>query len=100
MSKMSELDQIAQGVADHMKELTYDSVTWQISDQPVDGDNFNDLHSMVMKKAVEYLYIDVVSLPCFRTSQTRPYYLGTHLAHRTPRSRTRPRPPRPYPRHT
>ena len=32
MSKMSELDQIAQGVADHMKELTYDSVTWQISD--------------------------------------------------------------------
>jgi hypothetical protein len=60
MSKMSELDQIAQGVADHMKELTYDSVTWQISDQPVDGDDFNDLHSMVMKKAVEYLYIDIV----------------------------------------
>ena len=60
MSKMSELDQIAQGVADHMKELTYDSVTWQISDQPVDGDDFNDLHSMVMKKAVEYLYINIV----------------------------------------
>jgi hypothetical protein len=56
MSKMSEIDLIAQGVADHMKELLYDTVEWQIADQPVDGDNFNELHSYVMNKAIEILY--------------------------------------------
>tara|TARA_R100000951_G_scaffold71137_1_gene60003 strand:+ start:414 stop:653 length:240 start_codon:yes stop_codon:yes gene_type:complete len=56
MSKMSELDLIAQGVADHMKELLYDTVEWQIAEQPVDGDDYNALHSMVMNKAIEYLY--------------------------------------------
>jgi len=56
MSKMSELDLIAQGVADHMKELLYDTVEWQIAEQPVDGDDYNAVHSMVMNKAIEYLY--------------------------------------------
>lgn len=56
MSKMSEIDLIAQGVADHCKEIMYDSVGWQIADQPVEGDDYNDLHSYVMSKAIEYLY--------------------------------------------
>ena len=56
MSKMSEIDLIAQGVADHMKELLYDTVEWQIADQPVDGDDYNELHSYVMNKAIEILY--------------------------------------------
>ena len=56
MSKMSELDLIAQGVADHCKEIMYDSVDWQLADQPLDGDDYNNLHSMVMNKAIEYLY--------------------------------------------
>ena len=37
MSKMSELDQVAQGVADHIKEIIYHGVEWQISDIPVNG---------------------------------------------------------------
>ena len=41
MSKMSEIDLIAQGVADHCKEIMYDTVEWQIADQPVEGDDFN-----------------------------------------------------------
>ena len=53
---MSEIDLIAQGVADHCLEIMYDSVDWQIADQPVEGDDYNDLHSMVMDKAIEYLY--------------------------------------------
>lgn len=53
---MSEIDQIARGVADHCKEIMYDSVDWQIADQPVEGDDYNDLHSYVMSKAIEYLY--------------------------------------------
>lgn len=60
MSKMKELDSIAQGVADYMKELLYDTVEWQIADQPVDGDDYNAIHSSVMKRAIENLYIDVI----------------------------------------
>ena len=56
MSKMKEIDSIAQGVADYMKELLYDTVEWQIAAQPVNGDDFNELHSYVMSKAIEYLY--------------------------------------------
>ena len=32
MSKMKELDLIAQGVADHCKEIMYDTVEWQIAE--------------------------------------------------------------------
>ena len=60
MSKMSEIDQIAQGVADHCKEIMYDSVEWQIADQPVEGDDYNALHSMVMDKAIHYMYTNTI----------------------------------------
>jgi thiamine biosynthesis protein ThiC len=53
---MSKMKEIAQGVADMTKEIMYDSVEWQIADQPVNGDDFNDLHSYVMSKAIELLY--------------------------------------------
>jgi len=56
MSKMKELDDIAQGVADITKELMYESVEWQIADQPVNGDEYTELHSYVMSKAIELLY--------------------------------------------
>jgi len=56
MSKMKELEQVAQGVADLTKELMYDSVDWQLSDYPQDGDDYNALHSYVMDKAIELLY--------------------------------------------
>ena len=56
MSIMKEIDEIAQGIADVTKEIMYDSVDWQIADQPVEGDDYNDLHSYVMSKAIEYLY--------------------------------------------
>ena len=56
MSKMKEIDEIAQGIADVTKELMYDSIDWQIADQPVNGDDYNDLHAYVMNKAIEYLY--------------------------------------------
>ena len=58
MSKMAELDFVAQGVADHIKEIIYHTVEWQIADQPFDGDEFNAIHSAVMKRAIEYLYAD------------------------------------------
>jgi hypothetical protein len=54
---MKEIDEIAQGIADVTKEIMYDSIDWQIADQPVEGDEYNDLHSYVMSKAIEYMYI-------------------------------------------
>ena len=59
MSRMKEIDEIAQGIADVTKEIMYDSIDWQIADQPVDGDEYNDLHSYVMSKAIEYMYISM-----------------------------------------
>ena len=59
MSKMKEIDLIAQGVADHCKEIMYDTVEWQIAEQPVNGDEYNELHSYVMKKAVENMFFSV-----------------------------------------
>ena len=59
MSKMKEIDEIAQGIADVTKEIMYDSIDWQIADQPVEGDEYNDLHSYVMSKAIEYMYISM-----------------------------------------
>ena len=57
MSKMSEIDLIAQGVADHCKEIMYDTVEWQIADQPVNGDEYMELHDMVMFLAIEKMYM-------------------------------------------
>ena len=58
MSKMSEIDQVAQGVADHIKEIIYHTVEWQIADLLESGDEYNAIHSAVMKRAIEYLYAD------------------------------------------
>jgi hypothetical protein len=57
MSKMKELDEIAQGVAEVTKELMYDSIDWQLGDYPLDGDDYEDLHSMVMFLAIEKMYM-------------------------------------------
>ena len=58
MSKMSEVDLVAQGVADHIKKVIHKSVAWQISDLPVNGDAYNTIHSAIMKRAIEYLHAD------------------------------------------
>ena len=56
---MSEIDLIAQGVADALLEIMYDTVEWQLGDQPLNGDDFNELHSYVMKKAIENMFFSV-----------------------------------------
>jgi len=48
MSKMKELDLVAQGVADHMKEIIEDSVDWQLADQPLEGDEYQDMKEYVI----------------------------------------------------
>ena len=57
MSKMKELDEIAQGIADLTLELMYDSVDWQLGDFDQDGDDYNEIHSYVMKLAIKKMYV-------------------------------------------
>lgn len=57
MSKMKEIDEIAQGIADVTKELMHDSVDWQLEDYPLDGDDYEDLHDMVIFLAIEKMYM-------------------------------------------
>ena len=63
MSKMKELDEIAQGIADVTKELMHDSIDWQLSDFEQNGDDYNEIHSYVMDKAIEKMAME---LPEFR----------------------------------
>jgi hypothetical protein len=53
---MKEIDDIAQGIADVTKELMYDSIDWQLADQKVTGDDYNELHSYVMQLAIKKMY--------------------------------------------
>lgn len=51
-----ELNDIAQGIADVTRELMYDSVDWQLDYSEASGNNYNEIHSYVMGKAIELLY--------------------------------------------
>tara|TARA_Y100000004_G_C8613773_1_gene285857 strand:- start:157 stop:336 length:180 start_codon:yes stop_codon:yes gene_type:complete len=55
MSKMAELDLIAQGVADHMMEIIDDSVDWQLADIPLDGDDYQEMKQYVINVALNKL---------------------------------------------
>ena len=59
MSKMKQLDEIAQGIADVTKELMYNSIDWQLSDFDQNGDDYNSIHSEVMKLAIEKMYLQM-----------------------------------------
>ena len=52
---MKELDVIAQGVADHMKELIEDSVDWQLADVPLEGDDYQNMKEYVINLALNKL---------------------------------------------
>jgi len=52
---MKELDSIAQGVADHMKEIIEDSVDWQLAEVPLDGDDYQRMREYVINVALNKL---------------------------------------------
>ena len=57
MKNQKELNTIAKGIADITLELMEDSVDWQLEDFPQDGDDYDAIHSAVMTKAIEYMYL-------------------------------------------
>ena len=56
MSKMKELNEIAQGIADVTMELMYDSVDWQLSEYEAEGDDYVAIHAETMQRAIEIMY--------------------------------------------
>ena len=56
---MKEIDEIAQGIADVTMELMEDSIDWQIADQPVNGDEYKELHEEVMFRAIEKMWFEI-----------------------------------------
>ena len=52
---MKELDLIAQGVADHMKEIIEDSVDWQLANTPLEGDDYQEMKEYVINLALNKL---------------------------------------------
>jgi hypothetical protein len=56
MSKMKELDGIAQGIAEVTLELMEDSIDWQLGAFiSSDGKDYDAIHSAVMQKAIEIM---------------------------------------------
>jgi len=55
MSKMKELDLIAQGVADHIQEIIEDSVDWSMSEVPLSGDDYYEAKQYVINVALNKL---------------------------------------------
>ena len=56
MSKIKELNEIAQGIADVTMELMYDSVDWQLSEYEADGDDYVAIHAETLQRAIEIMY--------------------------------------------
>jgi hypothetical protein len=59
MSKMKQLDEIAQGIADVTLELMNDSVDWQIADYEADDDEYYAIHAQVVQMAVSKMYEEI-----------------------------------------
>ena len=51
-----KLQDLAENVANVTLELMYDNTDWMLSDYPQEGDDYNDLHSYVMKEAITIMY--------------------------------------------
>ena len=59
MSKMKELDSIAEAVADNIKEVMMDSISWSVDGTIVDelsGDDYFEACNYIIDKTIEILY--------------------------------------------
>jgi hypothetical protein len=56
MKNKEKLDEIAEGIADVTIELMDDSVDWQLEDVTHEEEEYDAIHSYVVKKAIELLY--------------------------------------------
>ena len=60
---MKELDSIAEAVADNLKEVMMDSISWAVHGTIVDelsGDEYYDACNHIIEKAIEKLAIELL----------------------------------------
>jgi len=63
MSKMKELDSIAEAVADNLKEVMMDSINWSVDGTIVDelsGDEYYNACNSIIEKAIEKLAVELL----------------------------------------
>ena len=63
MSKMKELYSIAEAVADNLKEVMMDSISWSVDGTIIDelsGDEYYNACNSIIEKAIEKLAIELL----------------------------------------
>jgi len=63
MSKIKELDSIAEAVADNLKEVMMDSISWSVDGTIVDklsGDEYYNACNHIIEKAIEKLAVELL----------------------------------------
>ena len=63
MSKMKELDSIAEAVADNLKEVMMDSISWSVDGTIVDelsGDEYYNACNSIIEKAIKKLAVELL----------------------------------------
>jgi len=59
MSKMKEIDRIAEYLHEVMLENLDDSIDWAVDGIPeienLEGDDYNEMKKMIMKRTIEYM---------------------------------------------
>ena len=63
MSKTKELDSIAEAVADNLREVMMDSISWSVDGTIVDelsGDEYYNACNSIIEKAIEKLAIELL----------------------------------------
>jgi len=56
MKNTKKLIEIAEGIAEVTKQVMHGSIDWQLGDFEQDGDDYNEIHNYVMRKAINKLY--------------------------------------------
>tara|TARA_R100000084_G_scaffold30472_1_gene11093 strand:+ start:522 stop:815 length:294 start_codon:yes stop_codon:yes gene_type:complete len=57
MTKMKELDRVAQVVAENMLEQLYENIHWSMpADENLEGDEYMQMHNYIMSRALHYMF--------------------------------------------
>jgi hypothetical protein len=59
MAKMKELSSIVSAIAEGTREAIYNDIDWEISEYDAEGDEYNEIHSYLMKQVITKMYKDL-----------------------------------------
>jgi hypothetical protein len=59
MAKMKELSGIVSTIAEGTRKAIYNDIDWEISEYDAEGDEYNAIHSYLMKQVITKMYKDL-----------------------------------------